>query len=124
MAMALSADGRFVSFTSFASDVVPGDTNGREDIFVLDRQSHHVERVSVSTAGVQGNSSSFQPSISADGRYVLFVSEATNLVPGGNSNNITEVFVRDRNDGTNGARQCGFQRPGGQRFLRFRRDQS
>jgi len=97
--LALSSDGRFVSFTSFASNVVPGDTNGWEDVFVLDRQSHHVERVSVSSAGVQGNSSSFEPSISADGRYVLFVSEATNLVPGGNSNNITEVFVRDRNTG-------------------------
>jgi len=78
---ALSADGRFVAFNSGASNLVPGDTNGKGDVFVVDRQLQTIERVSVSSAGVEGNGHSGTPAISADGRYVVFISESTNLDP-------------------------------------------
>jgi CSLREA domain-containing protein len=91
----LSADGRFIAFTSLATNLVPGDTNQAEDIFVYDRQSHTIERVSVDSSGTQGNASSRLPSISADGRFVTFTSDATNLVPG-DTNQVSDVFVYDR----------------------------
>jgi Tol biopolymer transport system component len=91
----ISADGRFVTFDSGASNLVPGDTNGAWDAFVRDRLTGTTERVSVSTAGVQGNGGSGMPSISADGRFVAFASGASNLVPG-DTNGECDVFVRDR----------------------------
>jgi hypothetical protein len=94
----LSADGRTVAFLSVATNLVPGDSNAHEDVFVHDRQTGATERVSVSSAGVQANSSSYVPSISADGRYVAFDSLATNLVPG-DTNAYGDVFVRDRQGG-------------------------
>ena len=78
----ISADGRYVVFYSAASNLVPGDTNGAYDIFVYDRQTDTIERVSVANNGTQGNNSSWSGSISADGRYVAFSSNASNLVPG------------------------------------------
>ena len=96
---ALSADGRYVAFTSFAQDLVPGDTNGSGDVFVRDRWTGTTELVSVSSAGVLGNGNSEEPSISADGRYVAFHSNANNLVAG-DTNVATDVFVRDRQAGT------------------------
>lgn len=96
----ISPDGRFVAFTSFASNLVPEDTNGTQDIFVFDRQTRTIERVSVSSSGEQGYSESTgSASISADGRFVAFDSTASNLVPGDN-NGTTDVFVRDRQNGT------------------------
>jgi Tol biopolymer transport system component len=77
---ALSADGRYVAFTSY-TNLVPGDTNSAGDIFVRDRRLGTTERVSVSSSGVQGNSDSSSPSISADGHVVAFESCASNLVP-------------------------------------------
>src|SRR5438046_3037872 len=68
----ISADGRFVVFYSYATNLVPGDTNGTGDVFVHDRQTGTTERVSVDSAGTQGNSNSDRPSISADGRFVAF----------------------------------------------------
>src|SRR3989442_15756675 len=63
----ISADGRFVAFTSDATNLVPGDTNGAEDVFVHDRLTGTTERVSVDSTGTQGNSFNiFGPSISAD----------------------------------------------------------
>jgi Tol biopolymer transport system component len=92
----LSADGRYVVFWSTASDLVAGDTNGKEDVFVRDRLTNQTTRASVSTAGEQGNnSSSGFPSISADGRYVAFTSIASNLVVR-DSNNSGDVFLHDR----------------------------
>ncbi|MCY2986823.1 MAG: S8 family serine peptidase, partial [Planctomycetota bacterium] len=91
----LSADGRFVAFESSSSNLVPGDTNGRDDVFVFDRQTATVERVSVADDGTQSNRSSFSPSLSADGRFVAFESEASNLVPG-DTNGQQDVFVFDR----------------------------
>jgi len=96
---ALSADGRYVAFSSWASNLVPGDTNGVEDIFVHDRQSATTERVSLATGGTQGNLDSSSGSLSPDGRYVAFSSSATNLVPG-DANLRSDIFVRDRQTGT------------------------
>jgi Tol biopolymer transport system component len=91
---AISADGRFVAFNSYASNLVPGDTNGTTDIFVRDLLARVTRRVSVGPAG-QGNSdSSGAPAISADGRYVAFFSHASNLVPG-DTNGAYDIFVRD-----------------------------
>jgi Tol biopolymer transport system component len=95
----LSPDGRFVSFDSDASNLVPGDGNVSEDVFVRDRLLGTTERVSVSTAGVEGNDDTGQSSISADGRFVSFYSIATNLVPN-DTNGLGDVFVHDRLTGT------------------------
>jgi Tol biopolymer transport system component len=95
----ISADGRFVAFESQASNLVAGDTNGAPDIFVRDRQSGTTERVSVATGGAEGSDGSYNPSISPDGRFVAFESDASNLVPG-DTNNLPDVFVRDRQSGT------------------------
>jgi Tol biopolymer transport system component len=97
----ISADGRYVSFSSFASDLVPGDTNGSEDVFVRDRQTGVTERVSVSSSGEQvwGSFYIWQQMISGNGRFVVFVSDAGNLVPG-DTNGDDDVFVHDRELGT------------------------
>ncbi|MCC7433858.1 MAG: PD40 domain-containing protein [Methanoregulaceae archaeon] len=92
---ACSADGRFVAFESTAANLVAGDTNGRLDVFVRDRQAQTTERVSVSTAGVEGDWNSQEASISADGRYVAFTSYATTLVAG-DTNAFRDIFVHDR----------------------------
>jgi Ca2+-binding RTX toxin-like protein len=91
----ISADGRFVAFHSDASNIVPGDTNGKRDIFVRDRLTNTTTRVSLDSAGNQTNSDSYYPSISADGRFVAFLSNASNIVPG-DTNNRDDIFVRDR----------------------------
>src|SRR6185295_5197024 len=75
-------DARYVAFTSLASNLVPGDTNGVGDIFVRDVVGGTTTRVSVGSTGAEGNALSSQPSISASGRYVAFTSAASNLVPG------------------------------------------
>src|SRR5439155_1170129 len=91
----ISADGRFVTFTSAASNLVSGDTNGADDVFVHDRLTRVTERVSVASDGTEGNDESFRASISADGRVVAFVSAASNLVTG-DTNGAFDVFVHDR----------------------------
>ncbi len=96
---ALSADGRFVAFGSDATNLVPGDTNGVSDAFVYERLSGTTERVSVSSTGAEANGTSYAPAISADGRFVAFRSDATNLVPG-DTNGVSDAFVRDRMTGT------------------------
>ena len=95
----LSANGRYVVFQSFATNLVPGDTNNTEDVFFHDRQTGVTELVSVGPAGVLGNGNSVFPRVSADGRFVSFYSIATNLVTG-DTNGATDVFVRDRQAGT------------------------
>jgi Tol biopolymer transport system component len=94
----VSGDGRYVAFSSGATNLVPGDTNGAADIFVRDRGTGTTERVSVGSAGEQANSGSAEPSISADGRYVAFTSSASNLVAG-DTNDEVDVFVHDRATG-------------------------
>lgn len=97
----LSGDGRYVAFTSSANNLVTGDTNNRTDIFVYDRLLCIMSRVSVDSAGVQGNDHSSNPSISQYGRYVAFESSATNLLGAGNdTNGFTDIFVHDRQTGT------------------------
>jgi Tol biopolymer transport system component len=99
---AISADGRFVVFASLASNLVTGDTNGLLDVFLKDRETGSVERISVATGGAQatgGDSGGRRPSISADGNMVAFVSQATNLVSG-DTNGVEDVFVRDREAGS------------------------
>ena len=99
---AISADGRYVAFYSFASNLVSGDTNGFGDVFIHDRQTGATERVSVDSAGNQGNGYSGNgPSgaaVSGDGRYVAFQSSASNLVPA-DTNGGEDVFVHDRQTG-------------------------
>ena len=92
----LSADGRFVAFTSSANDLVPGDDNGVDDVFVRDRLTGVIELVSVSSSGAQGNSFSYDPSISQDGRFVAFHSSATNLSVLEDAPFFDDVFVHDR----------------------------
>src|SRR5258706_456378 len=94
----ISANGRYVAFWSFSTNLVPGDANGFPDVFVHDRQSGTTELVSVATGRAQGDGLSIAPSISADGRYVAFESTATNLVAG-DTNGWFDVFVRDRQNG-------------------------
>ncbi len=91
---ALSADGRVVAFVSAADSLVPGDTNGRRDVFVFDRVTEQIERVSVGDSGQEADGDSSRPVISADGRHVAFESSATNLVQN-DGNGRTDVFVRD-----------------------------
>jgi tricorn protease-like protein len=95
---AISSDGRFVGFETSASNLVPGDTNGLEDVFVHDRQTGQTTRVSVDSGGVQGDNGSANASISSDGRFVAFASDASNLVPG-DTNGLEDVFVHDRQTG-------------------------
>jgi Tol biopolymer transport system component len=91
----ISRTGRYVAFVSAASNLVAGDTNARDDVFVRDRSTGKTKRVSVKSDGKQGNGDSEDPSISADGRFVAFESGASNLVAG-DTNDAFDVFVRDR----------------------------
>jgi Tol biopolymer transport system component len=94
----ISADGRLVAFQSWASNLVSGDTNETWDLFVHDRVTGKTTMASVASDKTHGNSASWAPSISADGRYVVFVSAATNLVSG-DTNGVDDVFVHDRDTG-------------------------
>lgn len=96
---AISSDGSTVAFQSFASNLVPGDTNAEGDVFVRALAASTTERASVSSAGVQGDDSSSLPSLSATGRFVAFSSGATTLIPDDVSFGF-DVFVRDRLAGT------------------------
>lgn len=95
-APAISADGRFVAFSSAASDLVADDTNGVADVFIYDRRARRMERVSLSPAGEQLAVRSASPSISGDGRFVAFTVAASPspLSPA------RAIFLRDRTAGT------------------------
>ena len=96
----ISADGRLVAFTSAATNLVKGDTSSqRNDVFVYDRETKTIERISVSPNGKEGNNSSGSPSLSADGRYVAFLSFARNLVSAPDTNRWPDAFVRDLETG-------------------------
>ncbi|MBZ6075417.1 hypothetical protein [Microvirga puerhi] len=90
----ISADGRYVVFWSNANNLVAGDTNGIADIFRKDLATGELLRVSTASDGTQANGFSGNVEISADGRYVIFESDATNLVPG-DTNNATDLFRKD-----------------------------
>jgi Tol biopolymer transport system component len=91
----ISADGQFVAFTSYAPNLVPGDTNDQGDVFLRDRVAGTTVRVSVDSARQQANGSPGQHvAISDDGRFVAFESYASNLVPG-DGNGTLDVFVHE-----------------------------
>ncbi|MEM8836282.1 MAG: FG-GAP-like repeat-containing protein, partial [Planctomycetota bacterium] len=91
----LSGDGRYVVFESAASNLVAGDTNATEDVFLRDRLTGATRRISVDSSGVEGNGSSVQPWISDDGRFIVFESAASNLVAG-DTNGVRDIFLHDR----------------------------
>ena len=101
---ALSADGRYAAFSSLASNLVPADTNEKDDVFVRDRLTGQTTRVSVASDGTEANGMSFETAISGDGRYVVFASWATNLVSGDTNicnegtgdHSCADIFVHDR----------------------------
>jgi Tol biopolymer transport system component len=93
----MSGSGRFVAFRSFASNLVPNDTNAVEDVFLHDRRSRTTERVSISSAGAEGNNYSDGGRVTNNGRYIVFESAATNFGPPCPP---SQVFVRDRLLGT------------------------
>ena len=95
----VSDNGRYVVFQSDATNLVAGDTNGQQDIYLRDTVSGTTKLVSANTGGVVGSSGSYNADLSADGRYVVFESSATNLVAG-DTNNIADIFLRDTVAGT------------------------
>jgi Tol biopolymer transport system component len=99
---AVSANGRYVVFTSAASNLVANDTNGKTDVFLFDRQLATTIRVSVDTGGAEGNGDSGRPDISADGRFVAFHGTSSNLAPQ-DTNVVQDVFVKDT---ISGATNC------------------
>lgn len=98
-AVAYSPDATHVAFQSASTVVVPGDTNGAPDIFVIELSSGAVERASLAHDGSQSALGGYDPSISDGARFVTFTSNSTNLAPG-DTNNATDVFLRDRLSGT------------------------
>ena len=96
---AISADGTIIAFESEATNLVDGDTNGRLDVFVHDLTTGETRRVSVSSRGAQGNGPSRDPDISADGRWVVFDSNAGNLLAR-DKNGVRDVFIHDLDTGS------------------------
>ena len=95
---ALSANGRFVAFESGSSNLVPDDLNMDDDVFVRDRKTGEIERLSVDAAGIEGEGRSFEAAISANGRSVAFESDVPTLVAD-DENGQADIFVRDRKTG-------------------------
>lgn len=95
----ISADGRFVVFQSFASNLDDDDANGRSDVFLFDRGTGTTTRVSHAPDGAEADGASFTPAISGNGRVVAFASAATNLVAG-DTNRFADIFVHDTRSGT------------------------
>jgi Tol biopolymer transport system component len=98
-APAMSADGRYITYSSSATNLVAGDANGISDIFLHDTVSGSTTRLSVDTAGQGADGASTDPAISADGLRVAFVSTASDLVAG-DSNARPDIFVRNLTDGS------------------------
>lgn len=90
----ISADGRFVAFNSYASDIVTDDTNGDWDVFIRDTTTGVTNLAGRASDGTQANSFTYDPSLSADGRYIVYWSPADNLVAG-DSNGAADVFRTD-----------------------------
>ncbi|MEO0492611.1 MAG: S-layer homology domain-containing protein [Actinomycetota bacterium] len=93
----ISGDGRYVTFESAADDLVSADLNNKYDVFVFDRDTDTMERISVAADGFDTDDNSFLPQITRDGRHVAFESYATNVVVG-DGNGVADVFVYDRID--------------------------
>ena len=99
LGIAMSEDGRYVAFDSYATNLVPDDTNGEVDLFLRDRDTDTTERVSVDSAGNEANGWSDVEAISRDGQHVAFASAATNLISD-DSNGKTDIFIHDRDTHT------------------------
>jgi Tol biopolymer transport system component len=97
-AAAISSDGRFVVFDSDATNLVAGDTNGVADVFIRDRLTGTTSRVSIDSLGNEGNGPSLEPVVSGNGRFVVYQSDATNLVAD-DTNGVTDIFVHNRSNG-------------------------
>lgn len=95
---AISRDGRYIVFASSSSNLVLNDTNGQQDIFLRDRTAGTTIRVSVSSSNQEANGDSYNPAVSDNGRYVVFSSDADNLIAG-DTNGRMDVFVRDTQNG-------------------------
>ena len=125
-----SSDGEWIAFSSFANNIVPNDTDNFADVFLYNRTTRTVESISIAATGVQGNNDSEEPSISSDGRYVAFVSDASNLVVN-DRNGLGDAFLYDRitrsiqrvNVSSSGAESNGFTFPpaisGNGRYIAF-----
>ena len=87
-----SDDGRWIAFSSFANNLIAGDTDALADIFLVDRQLGTISSITRQAAGVQGNNDSEMPGISADGQIIAFVSDANNLIVG-DTNSLGDIFV-------------------------------
>ena len=94
--LAISSDGRFIAFASDATNLVPGGTQSTQ-VYVRDCDTNNTEIVSVASDGTIANDASSYPAISGDGRYVAFMSKATNLIPGGTPSQ--QVYLHDRQTG-------------------------
>ncbi len=99
---AISTNGRHVAFASGATNLVAGDSNSHWDVFVRDLDANRTVRVSVATNGAQGDADSYSPSVSADGRYVAFVSASTTFAPGIQPYRPTQIYLHDRDADGNG----------------------
>jgi len=111
----ISADGRWIAFQSWASNLVAGDTNVANDIFIHDRLTGATWCVSVGPGGVPGNGPSINPAMSADGRWIAFSSHASSLIFD-DTNSDSDVFVHDRTTGTTTRVSLG---PGGAQALGY-----
>jgi len=98
----ISGDGRYVAFYSDADNLVAGDNNAMRDVFVYDRTDGSMVRISVSSTGAEGNADSSRPAISSDGRFIVFYSDADNLVAG-DTNALRDIFLHDRDPDGNGS---------------------
>ena len=101
--IAMSADGRYVAFESSATNLTEVDLNAAPEVFAHDRQTGETNCISLNNdGGAAADNGRYKPSVSTDGRYVAFYSNATNLVPVGDDPNgsVNDVFVLDRNTGT------------------------
>lgn len=94
----IAANGRYIVFHSYATNLTPNDRNQHADVFLKDMETGLITRLSTSLTGTEGNDNSYQPSLSAEGRYAVFVSDASNLVSGDN-NHVSDVFVKDTQTG-------------------------
>jgi len=92
IAPSLGLDGRYVTYLSYANNLVSGDTNGSADIFFFDSLTNKTTRVSADSNGIQGNADSLYPKISGNGQYITYYSNANNLVPG-DTNGVTDIFL-------------------------------
>lgn len=108
----ISTNGRYVVFTSDATNLVPGDTNGKRDVFLRDVVAKKTRLVSKVGAKL-GNGNSYRPEVSDDGRYVLFLSDATNLVAR-DTNGVTDAFRADLTTGSVVRVSVGSGNPGAQ----------